>query len=256
MDVRKIVNNRVETIEEITKKAPSKTLLLPNIAQDGEQKLSATLDVLANQGASIVKKIDLSQIKSHHQVHGVNSSIRNEIEKYGISRLAMLYDKEFRDVKPTESEIIGYRGRGKSFAEIFNVDFEIIKKANVGDVIIPDTGYSYFAYNQELAEQFTGGAESIMYEVKIPAGSRVSRNLEHGGEILMPRGAKYKLISKDKDFNNMTHVVLEYIPEEIPTEYVIKADLAEEFAEKYFGKYSMSEEECAKFLGEKGVKIV
>lgn len=33
--------------------------------------------------------------------------------------------------------------------------------------------------------------------IRIPKGARVSRNMEHGGEILMPRGAAYKLISKE-----------------------------------------------------------
>lgn len=47
--------------------------------------------------------------------------------------------------------------------------------------------------------------------IRIPKGARVSRNMEHGGEILMPRGAAYKLISKETTSEGEIKVVLEYI---------------------------------------------
>ncbi len=56
----------------------------------------------------------------------------------------------------------------------------------------------------------------------IPKGARVSRNMEHGGEILMPRGAEYRLISKQLRPDGKTDVTLEYIlpkqviPDDIP----------------------------------------
>ena len=35
-----------------------------------------------------------------------------------------------------------------------------------------------------------------MYKIRIPKGAKVSRNLEHGGEVVMPRNAQYRIISK------------------------------------------------------------
>lgn len=70
----------------------------------------------------------------------------------------------------------------------------------------------------------------MLIEYRIPKGSQISSNMEHGGEVVFPALSKYKLISKDTKFlekldyltGNVIgsfpykHVVLEYIPK-IPT---------------------------------------
>ncbi len=134
-------------------------------------------------------------------------------------------DKEFTQLPPLEKDCIVYRGRNKSKWSISpkNSDFHIIKKSKTGDIIIPDKAYSYCAFNRDFAQnwclQNQFGCETIMYTIRIPKGAKVSRSFEHGGEIIMPRNAKYKIISKKKKHNH-TEVVLEYL---LPT----KDNLAE-----------------------------
>lgn len=52
---------------------------------------------------------------------------------------------------------------------------------------------------------------TIMYEIHLPKGAKVSRNLEHGGEVVMPRGAQYKVLDKKVAQNGDIEVALEYI---------------------------------------------
>ena len=49
-----------------------------------------------------------------------------------------------------------------------------------------------------------------MYTIRLPRGAKVSRSLEHGGEVLMPRNAEYRVVSKTVKGNH-TEVTLEYI---------------------------------------------
>ena len=39
----------------------------------------------------------------------------------------------------------------------------------------------------------------------------VSRNFEHGGDVLMPRGAQYKVVDKKVASNGDMEVILEYM---------------------------------------------
>ena len=50
----------------------------------------------------------------------------------------------------------------------------------------------------------------MMFKIKLPKGAKVSRNLEHGGEVVIPRNAEYRLISKTTNGDH-TEVELEYI---------------------------------------------
>lgn len=194
-----------------------------------------------------------TEAPSHHYINGYNSAIRDCFEKIstldnfhffknmrfmskkkflkifqhhidnGIIqrriKTAFRIDKEFAQLPPLEKDCIVYRGRFKPKWDFSsrNADFNIIKKAKTGDIIIPDRAYSYCAFNRSFAEtwgkQNKLGCETIMYTIRIPKGAKVSRNLEHGGEIVMPRNAQYKVISKNKK-NNHTEIVLEY---QLPT---------------------------------------
>lgn len=166
----------------------------------------------------------------HHDLSGDNLRIRSiikGIKKNSLSDTDEYYlksclkemhetDKEFLKLIPTEKDIIGYRGRTTHpIIPRFNEDFEIISKAKVGDIIVPDEAYSYLGIHRGLAENWCcrnnrDNLPTIMYIVRIPKGAKVSRNLEHGGEIVMPRGAQYKVISKEVQGNH-TEITLEYI---------------------------------------------
>ena len=180
-----------------------------------------------------------TQVSMHHDINGYNSKVRETVEARtnGIKGLgeedvedivaAEKYmakiDKEFTKLPPLEKDCIVYRGRTENpVIKRFNKDFEIMDKAKVGDVIVPDTGYSYTAFNRSMAENWGGeGARSynedgsltrnIMYEIHLPKGAKVSRNGEHGGEVVMPRGAQYIIKDKKVDKEGCMEVVLEYI---------------------------------------------
>ena len=51
----------------------------------------------------------------------------------------------------------------------------------------------------------------MLFEIHVPEGAKISRNMEHGGEVVFPKGAEYRLISKEKDSRGVLNVVLEYI---------------------------------------------
>ena len=171
------------------------------------------------------------QIPMHHHINGSNSAIRStykdltlrncdELErvyrKYNIP-LMQCTDEAFSKLPPLEKDCIVYRVRIQQSSKSRNVDFDIIENAKIGDRIIPDTGYSYCGIDKSLAEYWGNTClidrKTIMYTIRLPMGAKVSRNLEHGeygGEILMPRNAEYKVVSKTLNGNH-TDVTLEYI---------------------------------------------
>ena len=194
----------------------------------------------------IPKVFEGSAVPMHHEINGVNNSIRKFIN-YKKTGIIPYKDKEdivwfldqvktgeisvkkidaaFKSLRPLEKDCIVYRGRAENpspFGKDLNTDFEIINKAKVGDVIVPDTAYSYCAFKKSLANCWGGtGARSyanpgesnriMMMTIRLPKGATVSRNLEHGGEVIMPRSAEYRLISKDIKENGDMDVLLEYI---------------------------------------------
>lgn len=131
-------------------------------------------------------------------------------------------DKEFAKLPPLEKDCIVYRGRREHMGacKARNADFGIIENAKVGEIIVPDLGYSYAGLNSGAWNAWGGDRYSLKayktmaYEIRLPKGAKVSRNLahyiQHGGEAVMPRGAEYRLISKETNGNH-TDVVLEYI---------------------------------------------
>ena len=181
---------------------------------------------------------DNSAVSMHHYISGDNTRIREAISakaknpselsklqienKEYMEELMAQIDKEFEQLPPLEKNCIVYRGRAEHpIIKKFNDDFEIMEKAKVGDVVIPDTGYSYTAFNYDMANNWCQGGRArdmnnnplrtIMYEIRLPKGAKVSRNLEHGGEVVMPRSAQYKVLDKKVGTNGDIEVVLEYI---------------------------------------------
>lgn len=157
-----------------------------------------------------------SEIPSHHMVHGKNSNIRDvaDVEDCGMlgGYQAIKLDKEFAKLTPLEKDCIGYRIVGRSNVPRRNQPFTVIENAKIGDTVILDEGCAYAFQQESLISLNNYNLKNPMLEIiRIPKGARVSRNMEHGGEILMPRGAKYRLISKETAANGKIKVVLEYI---------------------------------------------
>ena len=180
-----------------------------------------------------------TQVSMHHGINGYNCNIREVVKArangfkgldedevkdiLAAEKYAAKIDKEFAKLPPLEKDCIVYRGRAENpVIKSFNKDFEIMDNSKVGDVIVPDTGYSYTAFERSMAENWGGeGARgfnedgsltrNIMYEIHLPKGAKVSRNGEHGGEVVMPRGAQYIIKDKKVDKEGCMEVVLEYI---------------------------------------------
>ena len=154
-------------------------------------------------------------------VHGKNSNIRDvaDLRKGIVEDCGMLggyqaikLDKEFAKLTPLEKDCIGYRIVGRSNVPRRNQPFTVIENAKIGDTVILDEGCAYAFQQESLISLNNYNLKNPMLEIiRIPKGARVSRNMEHGGEILMPRGAKYRLISKETAANGKIKVVLEYI---------------------------------------------
>ena len=182
-----------------------------------------------------------SEISEHHNIFGYSQSVRNAIESRsnnlkGLSedeiksvllteKLMKNIDEAFAQLPPLEHDCIVYKGVSEhpdSLIKGYNKAFEMMEKSKIGDIVISDTAYTYTAFERSTAEQWGGeGARHIgkngeefrimMYEIHIPKGAKVSRNFEHRGEILMPRGAQYKITDKKVLPNGDMEITLEYI---------------------------------------------
>ncbi len=179
-----------------------------------------------------------SAVSMHHSINGENPRIRaaiadqainpSELNEYQLNNIKNMkkhiaeIDREFAQLPPLEKDCIVYRGRAEHpIINEYNADFKIIENAKAGDLVIPDIGYSYTGFHYDLANGWCQGGRmldtngkplrTMMYQINLPKGAKVSRNLEHGGEIIMPRGAQYKVLDKKVAANGDIEVVLEYI---------------------------------------------
>ncbi len=175
-----------------------------------------------------------SEIPMHHYVEGCpNDGMRNlkrilnNSETKGRHMMALndtvKVDSQFASLAPLEKDCIAYRKVTRGTNEFKDQSYRIIDNAKIGDIVVPDQGCGYAAHHSRVAETWRGGLrEGMLYTIRIPKGARVSRNMEHTGEILMPRGAEYKLISKELNSIGVMDVTLEYvipksvIPKDIP----------------------------------------
>ena len=165
----------------------------------------------------------------HHSINGRGDQIRrafvniksgnptkiqlSNIENY--LPVAQRIDESLSKMPPLEKDCIVYRGILKNSEKAKTSEiFRIFDDCKPGDVIPPDSGYSYCAFHQRKTYGFGGipleGKRTVSQTIRLPKGAKVSRSLEHDGEVLMPRDAEYKVISKTVNGNH-TEVTLEYI---------------------------------------------
>lgn len=110
-------------------------------------------------------------------------------------------DRRMATLPPLEKDCVFYRG-------LSSKDIPCIMNGKIGDVVVPDKGYAYAAFDRSLAAAFAGDAYLV---IKTSQGARISRNLEHGGEALFPRNAEYRILSKSKTPEGKWEIELEYI---------------------------------------------
>lgn len=158
------------------------------------------------------------------------------IDKINVARRHMRIhniNKDFLKLMPQPKDSVVWRGRGRYIGEAAGSDFDVIKNAKIGETIVPANGFTYAAHVKADTARYLALApkkaniEAMLMEIRVPKGSQISVNMEHGGEAVFPGFSKYKLISKetryiktfaDEYYNKgeaypYTHAVLEYIPE-------------------------------------------
>lgn len=97
---------------------------------------------------------------------------------------------------------------------------EIIKKAEIKDVIQPDLGYSFLASKKSYAESYADYASGkpdpttcIVMKIKTPIGTPISRDITFApleGNVVLARGAKFEVLDKEiKD--GKTYITLKYL---------------------------------------------
>ena len=95
---------------------------------------------------------------------------------------------------------------------------QILRKSKIGDVVVPDNGYSFITKSKDTALGYAtrcdgkGDETSVFMEILLPSGSKISKNPFHLREAVMPRCAKYEVAGK-KEENGILRVILRYLPE-------------------------------------------
>jgi len=127
-------------------------------------------------------------------------------------------DASFEVLPGLKHDSIGYRGRINNHMFKCPPDFGIVQNAKVGDIIILDSGCPYYGFERTLADHWGGNSENWCGDVNVMTietifrkGAKVSRNTEHGGEIVTPRNARYKVLDKTVNEHGDIDLKLEYI---------------------------------------------
>jgi SPP1 gp7 family putative phage head morphogenesis protein len=80
-----------------------------------------------------------------------------------------------------------------------------------------DYGYISTTLNRELAENFSSGDGSIVYELRLPSGQTalhpdISTGNRTEAEVLLPRSSRMRVISAERDENGDLQVVADVLP--------------------------------------------
>ena len=126
---------------------------------------------------------------------------------------------EFKKLFPTLFPKTRYRG-----CNIPDDIYEKILSARIGDVIVPDEGFAYYAKDKNFAKFFAKGKNPVLITCKIPFWSKVSRmimpvidiqskdfSFPKIGEVMVHAGSKYKLLSKNIDKNGVLNLCLKLL---------------------------------------------
>ena len=155
-----------------------------------------------------------------------------------------LIDEQFRMLKPLERPTVAYRGINNQGSLITNFDnmYGNLTKLKEGDIFILDDAYSFYGTEPACLEMFGNnfrslrdGAKVIRITANFPQGSIVSRgistNAEYGLELVTPRAAKCKLISKKANEYNGYDIVIDYTKGDLPPKLKVPPELKEVEAE-------------------------
>ena len=126
---------------------------------------------------------------------------------------------EFKKLFPTLIPRTRYRGCVAS-----DDIYAKLSSAKIGDIVVPDEGFAYYAKDKNFAKFFAKGKNPILITCKIPFWSRVSRMIipvfdiqskdfafPKIGEVMVPAGSKYKLLSRNIDANGILNLGLKLL---------------------------------------------
>lgn len=172
------------------------------------------------------------EVDDHGKLNALNSMfVSPHCGMLPMKKLSMLENKSFNDIiesadfdfkclKPIDKDITVYRGIANKpeFFKLPHAMFEKSYNAKAGDKIIMKE-YAYSATDKDYATHYTGGEKSIMYEIEVPKGSKVSLtcttesalNHEAGNECVFPRNSQFEVLDKQIDKNGVARIKIKYI---------------------------------------------
>ena len=166
------------------------------------------------------RKGDLSATSDSFVIRGISKNGKEGVPKGMEHRyqdvLAIIEktDKEFKKLIPNIFPKKFYRGTMGDNNECA----QILRKAKIGDVVVPDNGYSFITKSKDTALGYAtrcdgkGDETSVFMEILLPSGSKISKNPVHFREAVMPKCAKDEGAGK-KEENGILRVILRYLPE-------------------------------------------
>lgn len=152
---------------------------------------------------------------NHHLTTGANpSGLKEKFFSTGISPKEMIEisDAEFKMLPKTTEKIRAFRCVGEK-PEFFKQDYARYTKSlqvKKGDIItMPE--YAYATSDINYAKVYLPNDRGIIYDIEIPAGSRISLTGQGiNNEIVFPRASNFECIGKE-ELNGKTIIRLKYI---------------------------------------------
>lgn len=172
-------------------------------------------------------KSNLVKVSLHGYLNGINhyfincpypKDIDTQFMLTGLTPHQMIVktDFEFKQLKPTTKVLNVVRCIGEK--PVFASNHKLYQKRlgiKIGDVIDMKE-YAYATSDRSYAKNFLTNNRGILYEIEVPAGSRISCKGEIGrlDEVVFPRSSKFECIAKERikdSDNDYTIIKLRYI---------------------------------------------
>ena len=144
-----------------------------------------------------VTKHPASGVLCPNGLSDINRNLRwnREITDFD-KKLVNAIDSAFEKLPPLQEDRTFYRGVAGR-----DLDKNILE-AKAGDIISPDRGFPQVGLKQYYAEKYLPSEEfnPVLFEMRCPKGSTVSLSKRTGTGVeegMLPRNAKFKILSKD-----------------------------------------------------------
>lgn len=98
-----------------------------------------------------------------------------------------------------------------------NKGADMLRDAKKGDRIVPDGSYAFISKSRKVADDFARyingepSENSVVMEIILPPGSKISKNPFHLKEAVLPRNAEFEILDKTES-DGVVNVLAKYIP--------------------------------------------